>query len=152
MKRLMNYISILLLAGIVFGCTDEQLFHNSSGELSVTGSVESSTRTNYAVGDKAVTVSWAGGDKIGLFTADQSDAMCYQATAEGKQTDFTPVDMRLENEEGEKGDALRQDGGIVALSKGIKAADDSSRATEHQAKAQQPEDGCTDTEVNQVFH
>lgn len=100
MKRLMNYISILLLAGIVFGCTDEQLFHNSSGELSVTGSVESSTRTNYAVGDKAVTVSWAGGDKIGLFTADQSDAMCYQATAEGKQTDFTPVDMRLENEEG----------------------------------------------------
>lgn len=100
MKKLMNYIGILLLIGSIFGCTDERLFSDSNGELRVTGSVETTTRTSYTIGDEAVTVSWAAGDKIGLFSEGQPDAMCYQANAEGKQTDFTPVGTRLKNEEG----------------------------------------------------
>lgn len=100
MKRLMNYIGILLLIGSIFGCTDERLFSGSNGELRVTGSVETATRTNYAVGDESVTVSWAAGDMIGLFSEEQPDAVCYRAAAEGKQADFMPEGARLKNEEG----------------------------------------------------
>lgn len=100
MKRLMNYIGILLLIGSIFGCTDERLFNGSNGKLRVTGSVETATRTNYAVGDESVTVSWAAGDMIGLFSEEQPDAVCYRAAAEGKQADFMPEGARLKNEEG----------------------------------------------------
>lgn len=100
MKRLMNYIGILLLIGSVFGCTDERLFSGSDGELRVTGSVETTTRTSYTIGDESVAVSWAAGDKIGLFSEGQPDVMDYRAAAEGKQADFIPEGTRLKNEEG----------------------------------------------------
>ena len=102
MKRLVNYIGILLLVWAACGCTDEQIVGNAGAELCVTGKIDtpSSSRTSYAVGEEAVTVSWAAGDRIGLFSESQPAAMAYQAASAGKQTDFMPESTRLKREEG----------------------------------------------------
>ncbi len=102
MKRLVNYIGILLLVWAACGCTDEQIVGNAGAELRVTGKIDtpSSSRTSYAVGEEAVTVSWAAGDRIGLFSESQPAAMAYQAASAGKQTDFMPESTRLKREEG----------------------------------------------------
>lgn len=102
MKKLMNYIGILLLVWAACGCTDEQIAGNAGAELRVTGKIDtpSSSRTSYAVGEDAVTVSWAAGDRIGLFSESQPAAMAYQAASAGKQTDFMPESTRLKREEG----------------------------------------------------
>ena len=85
MKKLMNYIGILLLVWAACGCTDEQIAGNAGAELRVTGKIDtpSSSRTSYAVGEEAVTVSWAAGDRIGLFSESQPAAMAYQAASAG---------------------------------------------------------------------
>ena len=83
MKKLVNYISIALLTWIAFGCTDEQIVNHTGTELRVTGEIESPSRTIYTETDKAVTVSWAAGDRIGLFSEEQPEAMAYQAASEG---------------------------------------------------------------------
>ena len=62
------------------------------------------------------------------------------------------TEHRLENEEREERDSVRQDGGIVAPHKGIKSANDGPCASEHQTEAQQLENRCADAEVHQVFH
>ena len=100
MKKLVNYISIALLTWIAFGCTDEQIVNHTGTELRVTGEIESPSRTIYTETDKAVTVSWAVGDRIGLFSEEQPEAMAYQASSEGKQTEFTPESIRLKKKEG----------------------------------------------------
>lgn len=100
MKKLVNYISIALLTWIAFGCTDEQIVNHTGTELRVTGEIESPSRTIYTETDKAVTVSWAAGDRIGLFSEEQPEAMAYQAASEGKQTEFTPESIRLKKKEG----------------------------------------------------
>ena len=83
----------------------------------------------------------AVGNKLG--------ALCHSARYDGSGGG---AKHRLENEEGEEGNPLRQDGGIVAPYEGIKAAYQRPRASEHQAEAQQPEDGRADAEVHQVLH
>lgn len=102
MKKLMNYIGILLLVWTVCSCTDEQVISNVGTELRVTGKIDtpSSSRTSYAVGEEAVTVSWAAGDRIGLFSESQPAAMAYQAASAGKQVDFMPETTRLKPEDG----------------------------------------------------
>lgn len=102
MKKLMNYIGILLLVWTVCSCIDEQVISNVGTELRVTGKIDtpSSSRTSYAVGEEAVTVSWAAGDRIGLFSESQPAAMAYQAASAGKQVDFMPETTRLKPEEG----------------------------------------------------
>ena len=102
MKKLMNYIGILLLVWAACGCTDEQIAGNAGAELRVTGKIDtpSSSRTSYAVGEDAVTVSWAAGDRIGLFSESQPAAMAYQAASAGKQVDFMPETTRLKPEDG----------------------------------------------------
>lgn len=102
MKKLMNYIGILLLVWAVCSCTDEQVISNFGTELRVTGKIDtpSSSRTSYAVGEEAVTVSWAAGDRIGLFSESQPAAMAYQAASAGKQVDFMPETTRLKPEDG----------------------------------------------------
>lgn len=102
MKKLMNYIGILLLVWAVCSCTDEQVISNVGTELRVTGKIDtpSSSRTSYAVGEEAVTVSWAAGDRIGLFSESQPAAMAYQAASAGKQVDFMPETTRLKPEDG----------------------------------------------------
>lgn len=100
MKKLVNYISITLLAWIAFGCADEQIVNHTGTELRVTGNIASPSRTIYTETDKAVTVSWAAGDRIGLFSEEQPEAMAYQAASEGKQTEFTPENIRLKKKEG----------------------------------------------------
>ena len=62
------------------------------------------------------------------------------------------TEHRLENKECEEGDSVRQDGGIVAPDKGIKATNDGSGPAKHQAEAQQPENRCADAEVHQILH
>lgn len=102
MKKLMNYIGILLLVWTVCSCIDEQVISNVGTELRVTGKIDtpSSSRTSYAVGEEAVTVSWAAGDRIGLFSESQPAAMAYQAASAGKQVDFMPEGTCLQPEEG----------------------------------------------------
>lgn len=101
MKRLINYISILLLAWAACGCTDEQIVGNAGAELRVTGRINTpSSRTSYTVGEEAVAVSWAAGDRIGLFSENQPTVMAYQAASDGKQVEFMPESTRLQSEEG----------------------------------------------------
>ena len=101
MKRLINYISILLLAWAACGCTDEQIVGNAGAELRVTGRINTpSSRTSYTVGEEAVAVSWAAGDRIGLFSENQPTVMAYQAASDGKQVDFMPETTRLKPEDG----------------------------------------------------
>lgn len=101
MKRWGIYISLFVLMASVFGCTDERLVNDTSGEIKVTGTVDTPSRTSYAVGETAVSVTWAMNDKIGLLTDEQPEALCYQAVSEGKQTDFQPLDNSLEGEVGD---------------------------------------------------
>ena len=101
MKKIGYYLGVLLLVWTVFGCTDEKLFNSAGGDLLVTGTVDTPTRTSYAVGETAVTVSWAMNDKIGLLTEEQSDALCYKATSDGKQTDFVAENTVLEGTDGQ---------------------------------------------------
>ena len=58
----------------------------------------------------------------------------------------------LEDQIGEQGHALRQDGGVVPLDPMVQAADQGPAAGEHQAEAQQPVDRRADAEVHQVLH
>lgn len=101
MKRWMNYIAIALLAGIVYGCTEENISGKAGTEIQVTGNVGGQSRTAYSVGEGSVYVSWVAGDKIGLFSEGQPDQMCYQAVASGKRSDFMPEGSRLDRTEGD---------------------------------------------------
>lgn len=58
----------------------------------------------------------------------------------------------LEDQIGEQGHALRQDGGVVPLDHRVQAADQGPAAGEHQAEAQQPVDRRADAEVHEIFH
>lgn len=97
----MNYIAIALLAGIVYGCTEENISGKAGTEIQVTGNVGGQSRTAYSVGEGSVYVSWVAGDKIGLFSEGQPDQMCYQAVASGKRSDFMPEGSRLDRTEGD---------------------------------------------------
>ena len=59
---------------------------------------------------------------------------------------------RLENQIRVKRHAFRQDGRVIAAGQEIKPADEFARPGKHNAEADQPEDGCADTEIHQVFH
>lgn len=99
MKQLIKYLGILLLTGILYNCTDENIFKNAETDLRITGEVSTSSRTEYTVGEKALSVSWTTEDKIGLFTSKQPDALCYQAIAAGKQAEFVAEGNALHKEE-----------------------------------------------------
>lgn len=94
-------LRLLLLVGIISGCTDEKIFRDTEGDIRVTGQFEASTKTAYAVGEEAVSVSWVKDDQIGLLTENQPEALCYKALSDGKQTDFTPENIKLEGQGGE---------------------------------------------------
>lgn len=99
MKQLIKYLGILLLTGILYNCTDENIFRNAETDLRITGEVSTSSRTEYTVGEEALSVSWTTEDKIGLFTSKQPDALCYQAIAAGKQAEFVAEGNALHKEE-----------------------------------------------------
>lgn len=99
MKQLIKYLGILLLTGILYNCTDENIFRNAETDLRITGEVSTSSRTEYTVGEEALSVSWTTEDKIGLFTSKQPDALCYQAIAAGKQAEFVAQGNALGKEE-----------------------------------------------------
>lgn len=99
MKQLIKYLGILLLTGILYNCTDENIFRNAETDLRITGEVSTSSRTEYTVGEEALSVSWTTEDKIGLFTSKQPDALCYQAIAAGKQAEFAAQGNALGKEE-----------------------------------------------------
>lgn len=99
MKQLIKYLGILLLTGILYNCTDENIFRNAETDLRITGEVSTSSRTEYTVGEEALNVSWTTEDKIGLFTSKQPDALCYQAIAAGKQAEFVAQGNALGKEE-----------------------------------------------------
>ena len=99
MKQLIKYLGILLLTGILYNCTDENIFRNAETDLRITGEVSTSSRTEYTVGEEALSVSWTTEDKIGLFTSKQPDALCYHAIAAGKQTEFVAQGNALGKEE-----------------------------------------------------
>ena len=99
MKQLIKYLGILLLTGILYNCTDENIFRNTETDLRITGEVSTSSRTEYTVGEEALSVSWTTEDKIGLFTSKQPDALCYQAIAAGKQAEFVAQGNALGKEE-----------------------------------------------------
>lgn len=101
MKNIHIYINLLLLLFTLFGCTDEDVVKSDNGDLRVIGRInETSSKTGYEVGEDKVTVTWLMNDEIGLFTDEQTSLMPYKATSNGKQTDFIPVNMRLEPLEG----------------------------------------------------
>ena len=63
------------------------------------------------------------------------------------------AENRFENDKTPQRHCLRNHRSrIVAPDKGIKAADQRSRAAEHQAEADKPEARRTDTEIHHVFH
>lgn len=99
MKQLIKYLGILLLTGILYNCTDENIFRNAETDLRITGEVSTSSRTEYTIGEEALSVSWTTEDKIGLFTSKQPDALCYQAIAAGKQAEFVAEGNALHKEE-----------------------------------------------------
>lgn len=99
MKQLIKYLGILLLTGILYNCTDENIFRNAETDLRITGEVSTSSRTEYTVGEEALSVSWTTEDKIGLFTSKQPDVLCYQAIAAGKQAEFVAQGNALGKEE-----------------------------------------------------
>lgn len=99
MKQLIKYLGILLLTGILYNCTDENIFRNAETDLHITGEVSTSSRTEYTVGEEALSVSWTTEDKIGLFTSKQPDVLCYQAIAAGKQAEFVAQGNALGKEE-----------------------------------------------------
>lgn len=99
MKQLIKYLGILLLTGILYNCTDENIFRNAETDLRITGEVSTSSRTEYTVGEEALSVSWTIEDKIGLFTSKQPDALCYQAIVAGKQAEFVAQGNALGKEE-----------------------------------------------------
>lgn len=61
MKRWGIYISLFVLMASVFGCTDERLVNDTSGEIKVTGTVDTPSRTSYAVGETAVSFLFSEG-------------------------------------------------------------------------------------------
>ena len=99
MKQLIKYLRILLLTGILYNCTDENIFRNAETDLRITGEVSTSSRTEYTVSKEALSVSWTTEDKIGLFTSKQPDVLCYQAIAAGKQAEFVAQGNALGKEE-----------------------------------------------------
>ena len=101
MKRWGIYISLFVLMASVFSCTDERLVNDTGGEIKVTGTVDTPSRTSYTVGETAVSVTWAMNDEIGLLTGKQPETLRYKAVSEGKQADFQPVNNSLEGEAGD---------------------------------------------------
>lgn len=101
MKKTGYYLGLLLLVCTVFGCTDEKLIDSATDEILITGTVDTPTRTSYAVGEQAVSVSWNLNDEIGLLTKNQPDALCYKATSNGKQTGFQPASTALKGADGD---------------------------------------------------
>ena len=79
MKRWGIYISLFVLMASVFSCTDERLVNDTGGEIKVTGTVDTPSRTSYTVGETAVSVTWAMNDEIGLLTGKQPE--CLKVTA-----------------------------------------------------------------------
>ena len=53
MKRWGIYISLFVLMASVFSCTDERLVNDTGGEIKVTGTVDTPSRTSYTVGETA---------------------------------------------------------------------------------------------------
>lgn len=102
MKNIRIYINLLLFVFTLFSsCTNEDVVKPSNGDLRVIGRMnETSSKTGYQVDEDKVSVIWLMNDKIGIFTDGQTSLMPYQATSSGKQTDFIPVDTRLEPIEG----------------------------------------------------
>lgn len=101
MKKTGYYLGLLLLVWTVFSCTDEQFVGDSGGNIRVTGTVDTPSRTSYTVGETSVSVSWKMNDEIGLLTEDYPDVLCYQAASDGKETDFMPVAAALEGADGQ---------------------------------------------------
>lgn len=101
MKKTGYYLGLLLLVWTVFSCTDEQFVSDSGGNIRVTGTVDTPSRTSYTVGETSVSVSWKMNDEIGLLTEDYPDVLCYQAASDGKETDFMPVAAALEGADGQ---------------------------------------------------
>lgn len=101
MKKTGYYLGLLLLVWTVFSCTDEQFVGDSGGNIRVTGTVDTPSRTSYTVGETSVSVSWKMNDEVGLLTEDYPDVLCYQAASDGKETDFMPVAAALEGADGQ---------------------------------------------------
>ena len=101
MKKTGYYLGLLLLVWTVFSCTDEQFVGDSGGNIRVTGTVDTPSRTSYTVGETSVSVSWKMNDEVGLLTEDCPDVLCYQAASDGKETDFVPVAAALEGADGQ---------------------------------------------------
>lgn len=101
MKKTGYYLGLLLLVWTVFSCTDEQFVGDSGGNIRVTGTVDTPSRTSYTVGETSVSVSWKMNDEIGLLTEDYPGVLCYQAASDGKETDFMPVAAALEGADGQ---------------------------------------------------
>ena len=102
MKNIKNYIGLFLLLWTISSCTDEYTLGDDSSGFRVIGNLDTSSRTEYEVGDDKVTVTWAADDAIGLFTDEQSSLLEYKATSSGKQVTFVPAGERLNQQEGKE--------------------------------------------------
>lgn len=95
------YITISLLAVILFGCTDEEkTYTGHNDEVRITGSLTSETRTAYETNGNSVQVSWVTGDAIGIMTAEDI-SLSYQAVTDGATVDFIPTSAALSQQDGE---------------------------------------------------
>ena len=82
----------------------------------------------------------AVGDEFGAFRHCAGDNGCRGGAEDG-----------LENRVGPQRDGKSHEA-VVALNEEVKPADQRAGTGEHQAKAEEPEDGGTDGKVHQVFH
>jgi len=88
----MKNIICILLAVIIYGCTEDDIV-NKNDEFVVTGSVQTS-RTAYHSENGVTKVTWVEGDAISLFTKD-SQNLKYSAEQSGEKTTFDGVKFNV---------------------------------------------------------
>ena len=99
MKKSFLYL-LGLIAIMAVSCTEDAIVEQSSGELRITGSLASDSRTTFVEGDGVIETHWNVGDYVGFFS-DELINVRYKSITTGKTTEFQKdTDKELNNEDG----------------------------------------------------
>ena len=98
----------LLIALIVFACSDEDFLINSSNtttttNVSVKGTFAESTytRMGYTMDESSISCSWVSGDTIAIVSDVQTAPLLYKAMTDSAYTDFQQLGDGLDGEDGD---------------------------------------------------
>ncbi len=100
MKKLLNIISVLVAITFHCSCINEELIQDELVSGIRVYSDWTDTRTAHNSENGVTSVSWVLGDKIGLFTEEQSN-LCYIAESTGASSEFTASDEMLNADNGD---------------------------------------------------